>query len=1036
MQNPLGRYRDAIFFASGFAGLIYESIWTQYLKLFLGHAAYAQTLVLAIFMGGMAVGAGIAARYAAAMTNPLRTYVGIEAAIGLLALVFHPVFTATTGGFYDFAFNHHVDGTAFAVIKWGLASVLILPQSILLGATFPVFASAAARAAPAAEGRSIATLYFANGIGGAMSIVVSGFVLIPAIGLPGAIGTAGAINLAIATLVFTMTRTRAAYALAVPEAATATPVPTSSGPPVATAGHEPRPDATVAAAPYPRSRPAPATFVAAAIEPRFGSTNGLLLAVAFLTGVSSFIYEIGWIRMLSLVLGSATHSFELMLSAFLLGLAVGGLWIRKRIDRASNPGVLLGYVQIAMGCAAIATVPLHAASFHLVAWVMAQTPKTDSGYTVFNLMRYGVSALIMFPAAFCAGMTLPLATRILYSFKNQGERAIGLVYSANAVGAVVGVGLAVHVGLPVVGLNYLVASGAMLDVLLGVVLFAAYGERAKIWRAVAALILCTAGAAAAARTFDPQKLTSGVFRSGLATAQGTVMEIAHGKTATISVDKSGNFLEIKTNGKPDASANPNPQGAYSPDEITQRLLGIVPSMLHNAPARVASIGLGSGMTSATILMDPRVQRLDNIEIEPKVVDLARHFGDLNRSVYTDPRSALHIDDAKSFFAANGKTYDLIISEPSSPWVSGAAGLYSVEFYRHVVRYLNADGLFVQWLPILETNPERVVSMLKALDEVFDDYLVIALDWGDILLIGRPHGKMVMPENAYALLSPELKATLRGIEIANQADITSRIIGNKALWKPWLEARKTPANSDFYPYVDVNADRDRYLRHGWPDISNIAMSAYPISEILGGRPVLPTPSAISINGHFGPLQPQLAARLVAESLLGQPEGPEVALIPTRLGEQLLDQGNEIIRMCIDPPDDDAPLVLTKISNRVLPYLSPTEGRRVLAALDQAPCFKALSGPQTEWRTLLTHIADRNAKGIGESAEALLQSGQGVTEIRTRYLLGMAMLGLVGAGEPARARVLWGAYSRRAFGDKPPDLAFEIFLAHAAAAPARP
>src|SRR5438046_966374 len=148
VQNPLGRYRDAIFLASGFAGLIYESIWTHYLKLFLGHAAYAQTLVLGIFMGGMAIGAAVAARYVAAVRHPLLAYAAIEASIGVFALVFHPVFIAATDTFYDTTFRLHVDGASFAAIKWGLASVLILPQSILLGATFPLFATAATRATP------------------------------------------------------------------------------------------------------------------------------------------------------------------------------------------------------------------------------------------------------------------------------------------------------------------------------------------------------------------------------------------------------------------------------------------------------------------------------------------------------------------------------------------------------------------------------------------------------------------------------------------------------------------------------------------------------------------------------------------------------------------------------------------------------------------------------------------------------------------------------------------------------------------------
>ena len=143
-------------------------------------------------------------------------------------------------------------------------------------------------------------------------------------------------------------------------------------------------------------------------------------------------------------------------------------------------------------------------------------------------MRYGIAALIMFPAAFCAGMTLPLLTRILYSQKGQGEKAIGFVYSANTVGAILGLGFAINVGLPVIGLEYLVASGAAIDVLLGAVLLVAFGGRRSIKYAIVAGIACGAGTAAVAKTFDPSKLSSGVFRTGIASLSGTVMEIAHG----------------------------------------------------------------------------------------------------------------------------------------------------------------------------------------------------------------------------------------------------------------------------------------------------------------------------------------------------------------------------------------------------------------------------------------------------------------------------------------------------------------------------
>ena len=1003
-HDPLGRTRNVIFFASGFAGLIYESIWTHYLKLFLGHAAYAQTLVLAIFMGGMAIGAAVAARYTARIRNPLQTYAVIEAAIGVLAITFHPIFAGATGNFYDIAFAHRLDGASFVAIKWSLAALLILPQSILLGATFPLFAAAATRQTPLAAGRPIAVLYFANSIGGAVGVVTAGFLLIPSLGLPGTIATAGAVNLAIAALVMWMARDAAAISIAQPAAATpAMPTPAAG----AAAGDD-----------------------AARRAARFGATGRLLLAVSFLTGASSFIYEIGWIRMLSLVLGSATHSFELMLSAFVLGLALGGLWIRKRIDTAANPGVLLGGIQIVMGCAALATVPLHNVSFDFVAWVVTKAPKTDGGYALFNLARYGIASLIMFPAAFCAGMTLPLATRLLYSADGQGERAIGLVYSANTLGAIAGLGFAVHIGLPVLGLKYLVASGAVIDVLLGAALLIAFGGRLKMKQALLAATASVAGTALVATTFDPQRLSSGVFRTGKAATTGNVVAMAYGKTATISVEKSGDYVTIKTNGKPDATANIGAPSRYTSDQATVTLIGAIPLLLHDAPQRVANVGFGSGVTGETMLADPRVLHLDTIEIEPRMVELARHFEGLNRNVQDDPRSAVHIDDAKSFFAAHGKTYDVIVSEPSNPWVSGVAGLFSVEFYEHVARYLNDGGLFAQWLQTYETHPDRVISVLKAMDRAFDDYLVVGLGDIDILLIGKPHGKVAMPADAYSRMSPQLRQKLRQIEVASQADLTLRILGNKAVFKPWLDAGPVPANSDYVPYLDSNADRDRFLGKRWPDLHGLALSPLPIAEVLGARPALPTPSSGSNNPTFGGhAPPWLTARAVKEVLLGSLPGVDPLPAASRLPQDAVARGIAIVDNCRKPPRGNAPLAAASLATGVLPWLSSIEGRSVLAALGTAACLADLPAGQVRWRELLLHVADRNPRAFGQVAEEIQDNGREPDPATASYLLGMAMLGHLGAGNPAGAQAAWDRFSRPALGNKLPDLALEILRAHA-------
>src|SRR5467141_2021044 len=173
--------------------------------------------------------------------------------------------------------------------------------------------------------------------------------------------------------------------------------------------------------------------------------------------------------MLSLVLGSSTHSFELMLSAFILGLALGGLWIQRRIDRLASPVRALAILQLAMGVAALATLFAYGSTFHGMRWLLLHLHRTQAGYALFNLASSGLALVIMLPATFCAGTTLPLITFHLLR-RGHGEASIGSVYAANTLGAIAGVFFAVHVGLPSLGLKHLLAVGGALDVALGAVL--------------------------------------------------------------------------------------------------------------------------------------------------------------------------------------------------------------------------------------------------------------------------------------------------------------------------------------------------------------------------------------------------------------------------------------------------------------------------------------------------------------------------------------------------------------------------------------
>ncbi|HEX5612325.1 MAG TPA: fused MFS/spermidine synthase, partial [Burkholderiales bacterium] len=473
----------ALFTASGFAGLIYESIWTHYLKLFLGHAAYAQSLVLIVFMGGMACGSALLGRMSARVRNPLAGYALVEAVIGILALGFHEGFVAITDWSYATLLPALGSESLALAAKLSVSCLLILPQSILLGMTFPLMSAGLVRAQPSSSGESIGMLYFTNSLGAAVGVLASGFVLIEWVGLPGTLRTAAAINLVLAAVVWLLARPIRHPAIA----------PQASG---------------------------------------RASGAGLLYAVAMLTGLASFVYEISWIRMLSLVLGASTHSFELMLSVFILGLALGGFAVRRHVDTVASPGRLLGWVQIVMALAALCTLPAYDATFGLMEWLMKGLSRTEAGYLFFNLSGQAISALLMLPATFCAGMTLPLITGALLR-GGAGESAIGKVYAANTVGAIAGVLLAVHIGLPLLGLKGTLIAGALVDAAAGLVLLYRYATLRRTFALAAAGSAAIFVPVAAAFELDANKMTAGVFRHGdlSSSREAKILFRKDGKTA-------------------------------------------------------------------------------------------------------------------------------------------------------------------------------------------------------------------------------------------------------------------------------------------------------------------------------------------------------------------------------------------------------------------------------------------------------------------------------------------------------------------------
>ncbi len=833
--------------------------------------------------------------------------------------------------------------------------------------TFPLVSSAVLRLDGATPGHDISALYFLNSLGAVLGVLASGFMLIPAIGLPGTLMAAGIANIVVSLVAYFVSKGMPAT-LRVTELA------------------PPRNDAGEA-------RPL--------LVP--------LLLVAFLTGLSSFIYEIAWIRMLSLVLGASTYSFELMLASFILGLALGGLWIRNRVDSTSDHIRLLALIQVVMGLAAALSIPIYNGSFDFMAWLLSAVSRNEAGFLIFNLTSTLICLLVMLPATFCAGMTLPLITyRLLRS--PTGEKSLGLVYAVNTVGGVVGVVIAVHLLLEWLGLDGTIITGAAIDVVLGVALLALIGgaPRRRMAYAVGAIVAL----AFIATTFqiDQRKSSSGVFRFGGARIGKNDQILFHrdGKTATVDVLGGEGMRSIRTNGKPDAAMTMTPGMAPKGDEFTMAMLGILP-LGHRPDARTAAvIGFGSGKSTTYLLASPNLKLVETIEIEPAMVEGARNFLPIVAPAYNDPRSRIVIDDAKSYFARGRNSYDIIVSEPSNPWVSGVASLFTEEFYARLSGYLNEGGVLSQWLHTYEIDTTTLASILKAMEKTFPDYAVYSTIDADIVIIARkggPAGKF----QGEVLGWPKIQALSKNLEFTVPI-MERRLIGSWRTLQPMFHTYGVAANSDFFPVVDHRASKTRFTRERAEVLSELQISPIPMLEMLDSASHGDRERGEALRMTVVEAGRQLGWAAHDAVMFGYAE-PGDFNGSGRMAPAFM------VRAWATACRPDFPFTavlihLTALAEAVNPHVPPAAATEMWEWIARSPCAKRLTPEDRRWIDLFQAIGRRDAGDMVKTGRAALEVARGPSVAAENAVIAAA-IGLVCQGEPKEADALLSVSVRKFF-----------------------
>ncbi|GBU20926.1 spermidine synthase [Fibrobacteres bacterium R8-0-B4] len=1036
----------ALFFVSGISGLIYESIWSQYLKQFLGHAAYAQTLVLVIYMGGMAAGSWVAAVWANRVKDLLLWYAIVEIALGALALVFHGFFIRYIDTSFSTILPFLGKPALISLYKWGSSALIILPQSMLLGATFPLMAGGILRRFPGLSGYNTSFIYFVNTLGASIGVLISGFYFVKYWGLHGAIVGGGVIDLFVGTSILALCLNDRAEGGVVKEI-----------------GHKPALDKHGAGqarndggldvmAGSTRHLHESSTVLEIAGQARNDrhcerseaiqniqnintdintntSIDNLplddelkdtfvipdkredyypLLFVACGTAVASFMYEIGWIRMLSLVLGSSTHSFELMLSAFILGIALGSFFVRNRLDTLKNAPRFLAIAQIVMGAAAIATLFTYRGLFDIMVFTIDALDRNASGYTLFNIISHLICMITMLPSTICSGMVVPLIIHLLYK-RGYGEAAIGKVYAVNTAGGILGVIVAVWGLIEFAGLKYLITIGGAIDMGLGLyVLYKFAQTRQSLTRTIAQPVcLIVLVAAVAFAYLDPVLASSGVFRYGSVSKSKRVVDHIDGRTASVTLFKSGDNLVLSTNGKPDASVGFKEE--YSSDEYTMSLLAALPMSVRDEIRTAAVIGMGAGMTAHYLLYDPTLDSLDVVEIEPAMAKLAKKIGPKVENTFNDPRCHIRFDDAKTFFAAQNRTYDVIVSEPSNPWVSGVSSLFSQEFFRHIRRHINDGGMLVQWFHKYEADVTILVSILKALGESFPKY-DLYMAGSDLIVIAAKDENTDIGLKRDVFMYDKLSENMKAMGFSGIDDFALMRYAGKAFFDPWVNTYKSiPANSDYHSYVDLYAAKHRFMGSSAKEIDEMREFIVPVKKTLSAdtayMSLIPTRTYPDIYNLYDIHK----AKSLALDILFSAKAVDDDTAHGALSASIfvLDYAEARPNMITFAQIQSA---IVQILQKTLPYLSAEEMRELWGVIEGKIAKRELSETDREWIAYFRALCNYDIAGTRRLALALLptEADTIADHLSNQMLLASLLAASVVTGDTGKVERVWEKY----------------------------
>ena len=723
------------FFLSGAAGLIYEVLWIRLIDKVIGSAPFAVATVLTVFMAGLALGSYLAGRTIdrfSSRASLLSLYGKIEIGVGVYAGVL-PFLIAAAKPLYRLIYDPLLyQFWCYQVVAFlGCALLLIVPAG-LMGATLPILCRFYVSHMGHLGART-GWLYGLNTVGAAVGAVLGGFVMVRSLGVWATLGVAATVNFLVGGLCLLLSRQKG---LVLSDHT----LPSENE--------------------FSRSG---ARFVDDRLADRIHNKKmkwGLWLFAV--SGFCALAYEVLWTRLLGLIVGPTTYSFTLVIATFIIGLALGSIIFGRLADRTQRVFLLLILTQLGASVTALAVSQLLGNSQFLFAKLIHTFQ--NSFATLILVQSVVLFSILLGPTLFL-GAAFPLVNRLYVRSMDDLGKSLGTAYALNTVGAIIGSFAAGFLLIPLAGKENglrLVIMVQFVMAMLAWVMVDSGLRRRNLWLlARTGLLLCYIFLILHFPAWHGDLLSRGWYRDfgaiehdlgrtgwGSALWKGSerlarqrqglkVVFYGEGIGGFTTVEKEITSLgtveyAMYNSGKADASTHG--------DRSTQTLSAHIPLLFHPQAQSVMVLGLASGMTPGEVLLYP-VKKLDIVEINEQVVNACRlFFTPWNNHCLDDPRTRLIVQDGRNHLALTHEKYDVIISEPSNPWMAGLANLYSLEFFQLARRRLNKNGLFAQWIQSYEMDWDTFSLLGRTFIEVFPESALVKIGPVDYLLLGFMNSK--------------------------------------------------------------------------------------------------------------------------------------------------------------------------------------------------------------------------------------------------------------------------------------------------------